>query len=236
MRGISSLVLSFLQILALGASISQSIYCGVCLMVSSLSESSLVLSNIINQIGQTIGQKGNLAIQCASSQTWVCLKYQRFNVADWKFAFTHLNYSVGVTAKYSFIELVWWQNGIPHGVRNDQFYQCLMLPYFDPWTVPSFSQCCATKFTGLALTDGECLSYWGKQTDDIVIQEKAKDSLNDTLHLWNDAKYERKRRLFIAQNLTKCKHGILKSPIHPIDPALVDVAHAFWSFIGMMYM
>ena len=53
--------------------------------------------------------------------------------------------------------------------------------------------------------------------------------------LWNDLTYERQERIKIAQNDTNgdIGHGILRVMNPKIDPALSDVAHGFWSFIGM---
>lgn len=221
-----------LQILGLGQSISQSIACGVCLLISTLSESDPLLTPIVQQVGSTLSDKGVLAVKCEQENTFVCMRYKRFNVADWKFTFMHLNLSVGVSADYSMIELVWWDNGIPYGVSKDEFYKCLMTDYINPLETPTFEECKMNKFTGLVLSDKHVLKYWGEQTDGLVNEQKQIDAQNGNLHLWNDPKYERKQRVNICQHKTHTHHGILTAMDTPLGSALVDCAHCFWSWIG----
>ena len=90
-RIIRNLVAMMLQILGLGMSISQSITCGACVMLSTLSESDSKLTPIIQQIGSSLIDKGCLAIHAVKPDIFVCLNVKRFNVGDWKFTFTHLN-------------------------------------------------------------------------------------------------------------------------------------------------
>ena len=234
-RNISHLVLLFLHILALGTSINQSIYNGACLLISSLSESSNLLSPIIQQVASTIHKDGTIAIKCDTIKpvTWVCFNYKRWNAADWKFAFTHLNLSVGVTSHFSLIELCLWKDGIPCGVHSNTYYECLMMPYIDPWDVKSFDELQSSNFNGLILSDSDTLKHWGCETEKLVSKRKQQDSLQGKLHLWQDIEYERNQRVNIAQTQTQNGHGIIKQMPIDIDPALTDVAHGFWSFIGM---
>ena len=229
-KDVTHLVLMFLQILALGITISQSIYCGVCVLISTLSESSSNLTPIIQQVGNSIAKNGCIAIKCEVENVWVCFNYQRVNVADWKFTFTHLNLSVGVTAKYALIELCWWRNGEPCGVADYMYYECLMVEYIDPWLVPSYDECRDSEWNGLALTTGEVMQQWGHEVEQLVNEKKYADGLNGNLHKWNDTKYDRDERVRIAQNDNNT--GVIRDIGNNVGPALVDVAHGFWSFIG----
>ena len=232
-RWIHHLVIMILQILGLGMSISQSVICGACVMVSTLSESDNQLTPIIQQIGDTLTEKGCLAIKAEAENTWICLNFKKFNIGDWKFSFTHLNLSVGVTAPFSLVELCWWKNGVPFGVHQDDYYECLLLDYIVPSTAPSFEQCIAEKFTGLILSDKKVLQYWGTQTDTIVGEWQEEDDQNGILDEWDDDKYEREQRVHIAQYETEHGHGILRAMNKAADPALTDPAHSWWSFMCM---
>ena len=231
LKNVTHLVLTFLHILGLGGNISQSIYCGACVLISSLSESSEELTPLIQQVGSTIKKKGQVSVYCNATKGWVCIEYKRVNIADWKFAFTHFNLSVGVTGKYSMIELVMWRNGKAYGVSKEMYYECLMSDYYDPWTIPCYDDCVTSAFTGLALSDKDVLYHWGIDVDSEINMRKS----NDNSDQWQDLKYERQERMKIAQNDENghIGHGILRAMTPRIDPALADVAHGFWSFIGM---
>ena len=228
---IHNLVILMLQILGLGTCISQSIYCGACVMISSLSESDTALTPIIQNVGSTLASDGSVAIKAEKENTFICFRYKRFNIADWKFTFTHLNLSVGVTGDYALIEICIWANGIPYGIHKDEFYDCLMMKYIDPWTVPSFDECKQQHFNGLVLTDKYVLQHWGQETENLLEIEKKIDESKGLLHKWDNDEYVHKKRKDVAQ--TKAYHGILHKMIVPLDPALVDMAHAFWSFMGL---
>ena len=230
---IAALLLCFIQVLALGDQISQSIYCGACVLISSLSESDSRLTPTIQMVGSTLNQSGILAIKCTASNVWVCVQYKRFNIADWKFAFTHFNLSVGVSAPYSMIELCSWNDGVPCGVSEYDYYDCLMQEYIDPWLPNDYEYCSDNNFTGLLLSDSTVLQHWGQETDTLMDNFKQVDAQNDNLQCWDDPKWERQERVRVAQHETENGHGILTSMLVALEPALVDVAHGFWSFMGM---
>ena len=232
-RMVDHLVVLMLQILGLGVKISQSIYCGACVMISQLSESDSKLTSIIRQVGNTLPNKGNLAIKCSALNIWVCIPYKRFRVADWKFTFTHFNLSVGVTGDFALIEICIWKNGIPCGIHKKQLYECLMMQYIDPWTDPGFEYCQNTKFNGLLLSNKYVLQKWGKEVDNLVNIQKRNDANNNNLEQWNDPKYERKERVRLAQKVANPPHGVLSGSDIAYDAALVDMAHGFWSFMGL---
>ena len=231
---VDHLVLLMLQILGLGINISQSIYCGACVMISQLSESDSNLTSIIRQVGKTLPNEGNIAVKCTSVNTWVCMPFKRFRVADWKFTFTHFNLSVGVTGDFAMIEICIWKNGIPHGVHKSQFYQCLMMQYIDPWTDPGFEFCQNNKYNGLLLSNKFVLQKWGKEVDDLVDFQKNIDRDHDDLDKWNDAKYERQERVRLAKKVADPPHGVLTGSDIAVEAALVDLAHAGWSFWGLL--
>ena len=177
--------------------------------------------------------KACVAIHAVQPNIYVCLNVKRFNVADWKFTFTHLNLSVGVTAPYSLIEICCWENGIPKAVHQDKYYECLMCEYIVPSTAPTYQECIDNKFSGLILSDKHVLLQWGQETDTIAQIWQERDEANGNIDNWDDAKYERKQRVEIAQKHTEHGHGILTAMQTPTDPALTDTAHQFWSWMGV---
>ena len=230
---VDHLVVLMLQILGLGPKISQSIYCGACVMISQLSESDANLTTIITQVGSTLADEGNVAVKCSQLNTWLCVPFKRFRVADWKFTFTHFNLSVGVTGDYSIIEICIWKNGVPYGVHKSELYQCLMMDYINPWEDPGFEYCQENDFNGLLLSNKYVLQKWGKEVDDLVNIQKSIDNENNLLDQWNDPKYERKERVRLAQKVANPPHGVLTGTDIAYDAALVDMAHGFWSFMGL---
>ena len=207
----------------------QTIFSGCCVALSLLSESSPELSIILQQVSNTLPGQGSFAIRNVKNKSWVCFNYKRFQVADWKYTFLHLNLSVGPTATYAMIELTQWVDGKPTGVSSDDFYDCLMSRYINPWDVDDYQTCIDKQFNGLTLSHPETLQYWGNQTETRLQDVKAQDIANGKGELWDDPKYERSQRVDIAQNTYK--HGVLKPKETPLEPADVDAAHFFWSFI-----
>ena len=108
-----------------------------------------------------------------------------------------------------------------------------MMEYVDPWLDPGYFDCKYYKYNGLLLSNKYVLQEWGEQTDQLVERQKSQDFIDGILDKWDDIKYDRTERVRIAQHVANPPHGILTAMNIALDPALVDVAHGFWSFMGL---
>lgn len=72
-KGISSMCLAFLKVLGYVQGVTHSLYSGICVLVSSLSESSSELQSIVQIIGSSIPQSSAIAIHCPHLNTFVLL-------------------------------------------------------------------------------------------------------------------------------------------------------------------
>ena len=230
-KGISHMCLSFLKILGYSHGVVHSLYSGICVLVSSLSESSDELQNIMQLIGSSMPTHSQLAIHCPKLNSYVCFKIHKWNAGDWKWCFQMHNLSVGCSAAFSLVEMCCWENGDVFGLNYDDCYKCLMSDYIDPWTVPCFNECKNSNFNGYCLSDCDVFDYWGDLTEIDVNIAKNTDATNGRAHLWDDPIYEHKERVKIAQKCRQRGHGIIKKNNVSTNPALLDAAHALWSFV-----
>ena len=238
-RGIHSMCAAFFKILGFVDGVTHSLYSGICVLISSLSESSFELQNIVQEIGSSVPQSSATAVYCHKLNAYVCFQLERWNAGDWKWCHQMHNMSVGCSAHFSLTEICLWENGECFGLHYDDCYKCLMSTYFDPWTVPSFDECRNGNFNGYCLSTAQTYACWGNLTQNAVDAQKSLDIANGHGDRWNTPQKEHKHRVSLAQQChgtfpgeTHARgHGILKASTTPIAPALLDAAHALWSFV-----
>ena len=161
----------------------------------------------------------------------MCYRLRRFNAGDWKWCFQMHNLSVGCSAHYSLTEICLWENGDCYGLHYSDCMKCLMSDYIDPWTVPTFEECRNGQFEGYCLSTADVYAYWGNLTEQAVDRQKQIDIAKGAGHKWNNSDYEHTQRVKLAQNCRERGHGIIKTSTTATAPALLDAAHALWSFV-----
>ena len=80
-RGIRSMCAAFFKILGYVDGVTHSLYSGICVLISSLSESSLELQNIVQLIGSSVPQSSAVAVHCHQLNAYVCFNLERFKVS-----------------------------------------------------------------------------------------------------------------------------------------------------------
>ena len=189
--------------------VNQSVYSGICILVSTLSESSDQLSKLVQKVAYTLPLNDTLSIYCHRIDAFVCFRFRRYNAGDWKFCYTHFNLSVGVSGHFSIVEICCWSRGDAYGLHYKDCYDCLMATYWDPWIVPNYNECKRGTFEGWCLSSTELIAEWGRETDNLIHALRVEEIGNGLADKWRDCKYVREKRVDLAQNKSVGGHGIL---------------------------
>ena len=108
-RNVSNMSLAFFKICGFVRGVTHSLYSGVCVLVSSLSESCDELQYIIQLIGDSVKDETTVAIKCVEMNFYLCLHLKRWNAGDWKWCFQMHNFSIGCSANFSLTEICHWK-------------------------------------------------------------------------------------------------------------------------------